>query len=144
MKAVGGKVVGAVLMAGVFSAMLSSPGQLALDVEPTFGYALPEPSLWAMIGVAIGAEACVGLRLVCGGGRRTHVAAVALLVVFSAFLIAMGVQEGWNVRCDCLRGIVEQSVVVGIIRNALLVGLLMPGVLPGNGRQQSVIGQSSG
>lgn len=101
----------------------------ALDWSSTVD-AFAHPAFWvrhvvavetdAMARMAVGAEVFCGIWLLIERSRRASLAAMGLLIVFTATLVVMGLASSWHAPCPCSADVV-MPIWMAIARNGLLL-----------------------
>jgi hypothetical protein len=128
-------LVARLLLAAVFAvaalAKLADPSGTRASLR---GFGLPAwaagPGVWALPFVEL---AVAGLLVPADTARVGAVAALALLVVFSAVL-ARELVRGENVNCNCFGALSAPSASRALVRNGVLAGAMAAVAVAGPGR----------
>lgn len=96
---------------------------------------LEGPSGWVLTTLVIATELTLGAGLVLARGRAGKLAAggaAGLLLIFQVYLAAVAFlaeRDGTNVACWCFGGLGGTTPAAAMLRNALLIACLVPGLV---------------
>lgn len=116
-----------------FVSMMRDQGVVPLRVLDGVGW-------WLAAGIIAG-ELLVGMWLILGrgrAGRRSAAAGMGLLIVFQVYLATLvwvAAHGGTDVACWCFGGLGGTSPEGAMVRNVVLCGCLVPGVMWGTRRR---------
>jgi len=115
-------LIAGVFLLGAFSIARGGWQYLVWKLETSPAH--PDETLSRLaVSAAAGLEGAIGVRLLWSSSARARMVATGTLVGLTTFLVVLGAQSGWDVRCGCLDLLFTESVAAGIARNCALLAV---------------------